>query len=101
MMFIGFGFLMVFLKKHMWSSAGFNFVVAAWCIQMGILWVGIWECIFTGHWEKIKLNMVMLIEGDFAAAAVLISYGAILGKVNSMQLMVMATLEMFFYALNY
>ena len=43
----------------------------------------------------------MLIEGDFAAAAVLISFGAILGKVNSMQLLVMSTLEIFFYALNY
>ena len=84
MMFIGFGFLMVFLRRHMWTSAAFNFVCAAWCIQVGMLCVGFWECVFSGHWEAIKLNIVMLIEGDFAAATVLISFGACLGKVNSM-----------------
>lgn len=53
---------------------------------MAILWVGFWERVFEGHtpWKKIQLNLVMLIEGDFAAGAVLISFGAILGKVNSM-----------------
>lgn len=53
------------------------------------------------HWEKIQLNLVMLIEGDFAAGAVLISFGAVLGKVNPMQMLVMATFEIFFYALNF
>jgi ammonium transporter Rh len=30
MIYIGFGFLMVFLKKHCWTSVGFNYVIAAW-----------------------------------------------------------------------
>jgi ammonium transporter Rh len=32
MIFIGFGFLMVFLKTHCWSSIGFNYIIAAWCL---------------------------------------------------------------------
>jgi ammonium transporter Rh len=32
MMFIGFGFLMVFLKTHCWASVGFNYIIAAWAI---------------------------------------------------------------------
>jgi hypothetical protein len=32
MIFIGFGFLMVFLKSHSWSAVGFNYIVAAWTI---------------------------------------------------------------------
>lgn len=32
MIFIGFGFLMVFLKSHMWTSVSQNFFVAAYCI---------------------------------------------------------------------
>jgi len=68
---------------------------------MSILWVGFWECVFHEHWEKVKLNLVMLIEGDFAAGCVLISFGAILGKANAMQLLVMSTLEVFFYAMNF
>lgn len=32
MIFIGFGFLMVFLKNHSWSSVGFNYLIACWAI---------------------------------------------------------------------
>lgn len=32
MIFIGFGFLMVFLKTHCWSSIGINYICACWCI---------------------------------------------------------------------
>ena len=33
MMFIGFGFLMTFLRKYGHSSVGFNFLVSAFVIQ--------------------------------------------------------------------
>jgi len=32
MIFIGFGFLMVFLKSHNWSSIGYNYLIACWAI---------------------------------------------------------------------
>lgn len=32
MIFIGFGFLMVFLKTHSWTSVGFNFLIACWAL---------------------------------------------------------------------
>lgn len=32
MIFVGFGFLMVFLKTHSWTSVGFNFVIAAFAL---------------------------------------------------------------------
>jgi ammonium transporter Rh len=41
-----------------------------------------------------------MILGDFAAGAVLISFGAILGKVSLFQLWAMATFEVFFYCIN-
>ena len=100
MIFIGFGFLMTFLKYHSWTSVMFNFFVATWSVQWGILCVGLWHSVFENHWEKINLNIVYLIEGDFAAGAVLISFGAVLGKVNSFQLLTMATIEVMFYAMN-
>lgn len=32
MIFVGFGFLMVFLKAHSWTSVGFNYLVACWAL---------------------------------------------------------------------
>ena len=32
MIFVGFGFLMTFLKHHSWTSVGFNYLIAAYAI---------------------------------------------------------------------
>ncbi len=32
MIFVGFGFLMVFLKNNSWTSIGFNYLIASWAI---------------------------------------------------------------------
>ncbi len=102
MIFIGFGFLMVFLRHHAWTSVSFNFLVSAFVIQLGILCEGFWVNMFehTSSWKKIELSVTSLIGGDFAAGAVLISFGAVLGKVNSFQLLVMASIETVFYTFN-
>jgi ammonium transporter Rh len=101
MVFVGFGFLMVFLKTHCWSSIGFNFLIAAWAIQCTILFFGFWEHVIKyQHLEKININMRMLIQGDFGAASILISMGALLGKVSFVQLFTLVTIETIFYTLN-
>ncbi len=62
MVFVGFGFLMVFLKTHSWSSIGFTFLVAAWAIQCSVLFFGFWKLvIYKGHLEKINIDMPLLI----------------------------------------
>lgn len=43
MIFVGFGFLMVFLKNHSWCSIGFNYLIACWAIQICILFTGFWH----------------------------------------------------------
>lgn len=37
MMFVGFGFLMTFLKRYGYSSVGFNFIVAAYVLEWSLL----------------------------------------------------------------
>lgn len=100
MIFIGFGFLMVFLKNHSWTSVGYNFLISAYVLQITILIVGFWHQLFEGHWEKISLDITSLIAGDFGAGAVMITFGAVLGKISLSQLWLLATLEVIFYALN-
>ena len=100
MIFVGFGFLMVFLKNHSWTSVSYNFLISAYVLQITILVVGFWHQVYEGHWEKISLDITSLIAGDFGAGAVMITFGAVLGKINLSQMWLLATLEIIFYALN-
>ena len=49
----------------------------------------------------ISIDLNYLILGDFAACAVLVSLGAVLGKCSLFQLWVLATVEIVFYTLNW
>ena len=101
MIFIGFGFLMTFLKKYGYSSVGLNFLVAALVIQWSILSNAFWHQAFgLAPWHKVELVIETLITADFAAGAVLITFGAVLGKVTPAQLIVIALVEVSIYGIN-
>lgn len=100
MIFIGFGLLMTFLKKHAFNSMGMTFLIGVMSIQLGILWVNVFHKVFKGEELMVHLDIPTLIAGDFAAGAVLISYGAMLGRITASQILWMTFFELFFYALN-
>lgn len=102
MIFIGFGFLMAFLQRHGFSSVGFNFLIAAFTIQASILTNGFWHMIAEGDGfgHKIAMSAETLIKADFACGAVLITFGAVLGKVNPLQLVAIALIELMVYGFN-
>eukprot|EP00002_Diphylleia_rotans_P027519 TRINITY_DN551_c0_g1_i2.p1 TRINITY_DN551_c0_g1~~TRINITY_DN551_c0_g1_i2.p1 ORF type:complete len:695 (-),score=189.88 TRINITY_DN551_c0_g1_i2:313-2397(-) len=101
MIFAGFGFLMTFLRKYGYSSIGFNFLIGAFVIQWYILSAGFWERVFHDHLkEHITVNIGSFVLSDFAAGAVLITYGALLGKVSPTQLLLLAFFEVIFFSLN-
>jgi len=45
MIFVGFGFLMVFLKTHSWTSVGFNFLIACWALQLNLIVQPAWHMV--------------------------------------------------------
>ncbi|XP_045916509.1 ammonium transporter Rh type A-like [Micropterus dolomieu] len=96
MIFIGFGFLMTFLKRYGFSSVGFNLLLAAFGLQWGLFMQGIW------HMDngKIKVNIFKMINADFSTATVLISFGAVLGKTSPVQLLIMTVLEITIFSIN-
>lgn len=101
MIFIGFGFLMVYLKNHSWTSVGFNFIIGSWSLQITILAIGFFHmAIVEGEFHKIPIDLSALIVGDFGAAAVLITFGALCGKVTLPQLFLLSIFEIIFYAIN-
>jgi ammonium transporter Rh len=63
MMFIGFGFLMTFLKRYGFSSVGLNFLVAAFVLQWATL-TGGWIRHFDSEAKKIFVNMETFVSSD-------------------------------------
>lgn len=100
MIFVGFGFLMTYLRKYSLSAVSLNFLVAVMSIQWGIIMVTLVHQISNGSVRAKVIDVTTLINGDFAAGAVLISFGAVLGKVTPTQLIWMTFLEIIAYALN-
>lgn len=49
MIFVGFGFLMVFLQRYGFSSVGFTFLVAAFTLQWATLVQGFLHHFHEGH----------------------------------------------------
>ena len=57
MVFVGFGFLMTFLRKYSYSAVGLTFLGGVLCLQWGILNVGFWNRVFGMSWNKIQLTV--------------------------------------------
>jgi ammonium transporter Rh len=100
MIFIGFGFLMTFLRKYSFSAVGLTFLIGGFVLQWHILVEAFVEYFIVGHHDVLHINVKALVLGDFAAGAVLVSYGVLLGKVSFLQMLLIATFECIFYTFN-
>ncbi|KAM7136897.1 ammonium transporter Rh type A isoform 4-T4 [Molossus nigricans] len=96
MIFVGFGFLMTFLKKYGFSSVGINLLIAALGLQWGTLVQGFLH----SRGEKIQVGIKTMINADFSTATVLISFGAVLGKISPCQMLIMTIIEIAVFAAN-
>ena len=101
MMLIGFGYLMVFIKSNGWSALAYTFIINVIVVQEYILWQQFWHKTFAGGWgEPILISETSFTGASYCVAAILIAYGAILGKVEPHILMALANFGVFFYTLN-
>ena len=100
MILVGFGFLMTFLRKYAYSALSYTLMITAVVIQASILINGFFHNLFQNSWHIIELDIQSLITGDFAAGAILISFGALLGKISPLQLFIMSLFELVFYSIN-
>ncbi|XP_047028605.1 ammonium transporter Rh type B [Helicoverpa zea] len=89
MIFIGFAFLMTFLKKYCYSAIGFNWFLAALVIQ----WALLCQSFFHMKDNTIFITKKSLLEADIMSATVLITFGALLGLASGTQLLFIAIIE--------
>lgn len=95
MLLVGFGFLMVFLRRYGRSALTATFLLVSVAIPfyMVINSGGIFGAAVNGEMDKFVL-------GEFAAASLLICAGACLGRLKMWQYIVLAALFIPFYMLN-
>ena len=100
MIYVGFGFLMAFLKGHSMGSITLNFLLAVLSMQTSIILNHLFHCALANRYEKLVLSLPSLIGGNFAAGAVLIAFGALLGRLSPTQSILIPLILLPFYALN-
>ncbi|PNJ20666.1 RHD isoform 8, partial [Pongo abelii] len=88
---LGLGFLTSNLQRHTWSSVAFNLFMLALGVQWAILLDGFLSQLSPG---KVVIKLFSIRLATMSAMSVLISVGAVLGKVNLAQLVVMVLVEL-------
>jgi len=130
MIFIGFGFLMTFLKKYGLAAVSLNMLLSVLCIEWSILVNGFLHLHYdkcevpealaraarsaggggaeelrynkfcNDQWPWIDITLGTMLSADFATAAVLISFGVLLGTTTPIQLILMSLIEIVLFNIN-
>jgi len=99
MVFFGFGLLMAFLRRGGYSAIGYTLMGSSLAVQWSVPIEVLVE--LEGTFGKSHpFGIYHLLNGLFCAAAVMISYGAVLGKITPLQIILLAIIEPMFYWLN-
>ncbi|XP_048060524.1 rh blood group, D antigen [Megalobrama amblycephala] len=99
MIFMGFGFLATFLVRYGFSGSGFNVLLAAIAIQWAVMMNGF--LLPQRHYRReIHISMKSVIEAELCAASALVAMGAVHGKTNPVQLLLMALVEVTGFVIN-
>ena len=104
MMLIGFGFLMTFIRTNSWSALAYTFFINAVVVQLYILLQPFWHHLFGGiAWDnahRIVIKEANLTSASYSVASILIAFGALLGKVGPLEMLIVALCGIVGYTLN-
>ncbi|NWR79246.1 RHBGB protein, partial [Centropus unirufus] len=94
---LGFGLLVAFLSRYGLGSVAISILLVAFAIQWAVLIQGFLYSFWNG---KIYVGAQSMVNADFCTAAVLISTGAVLGRVNPIQMLLLTLLGVTLFTLN-
>jgi ammonium transporter Rh len=89
----------IFMIYFSFSAVGYNFLIAAFVLEWALIVRG-YMFDFDTVARTFHIDVEKIIVADFVAAAVLISFGAVLGKTNPTQLIIMAFIEVLLQSAN-
>ncbi|XP_072533481.1 rh blood group, D antigen [Salminus brasiliensis] len=98
MVFLGFGFMATFLVRYGFSSVGFSMLVAAMAVQWATLLNG-FLLISSSSW-KIRMKIQSLVDAELCASSALVAMGAVHGKTNPVQLLLMSLMAVTGFVVN-
>ncbi|XP_009866179.1 PREDICTED: RH-like protein [Apaloderma vittatum] len=90
MVIFGFGFFLTFLKRYGFSSTGFHLLIIALGVQCSVL---VEDILFSLLERTHDDSLLRITKATMSMTAVVISTGAVLGKANPVQLIVMTVVE--------
>ncbi|NXT21050.1 RHD protein, partial [Syrrhaptes paradoxus] len=97
MVIFGFGFFLTFLRRYGFSSTGFNLLIIVLGVQCSVLTEGLLGFLLQRPRED---GLKRLTKATLSMTAVVISTGAVLGKTNPMQLILMTVVEMLVFQMS-
>jgi ammonium transporter Rh len=102
MMLIGFGFMYAFGKTGSWSSVSYVFFINAIIIQLYFILQPFWLRVFNTNFlnQNIQASEKMFSMASYAVCSVLVSFGAVLGRVGPLELLIMGVIHVISYTLN-
>jgi ammonium transporter Rh len=89
---VGFGFLVAFLRRYSFASFAISLLLAAVAIEWAIVIRGMISDDYSST-GRFNISLSGLINADFTAAVVLITFGAIIGKVSPIQCLILTLIE--------
>ena len=117
MLLLGFGYLMTFLKYYGLSAVGFTMMLSILSMECNILiefsvrYI-YYNCLGGSSDEDgtevdendttfpVPISMSTIIDSQFAAATLMITFGAIIGRATPTQMILVCISQSFFYAIN-
>ena len=99
--FLGFGLLRAFLKHHSWTSIIVTLIGGILSLELALFMVLCWSSLFYMNWTYGSFNFQHLLDANFCSGAVIISLGALLGKLSLPQYIILILIETICCSLNY
>jgi ammonium transporter Rh len=104
MLLLGFGYLMTFLKTYGLGAVGFTLMLSILSMELNIAVELFVRFLSSESGEDtsfpMPLGLATLIDAEFAAATLMITFGAIIGRASPLQMLVVCVSQSLFYALN-